>query len=170
MWNLSGVLVDDFVIIDGKLRDPSRSVYFNPDFESRKNVSPWKIKSNFSAKAARCELLRWAWLTSINLSTFSCISWICNPSIWTADSPPFLLRICLRLWSWMLTINENKQSARAASLHDLCERYELKIDYITMDQVCTWSQYMVNILLYGLVYLYILCIVHIITVSYKIYI
>jgi hypothetical protein len=23
----------------------------------------------------------------------------------------------------------------------LCERYELKIDYITMDQVCTWSQY-----------------------------
>ena len=70
----------------------------------------------------------------------------------------------------MLTINENKQSARAASLHDLCERYELKIDYITMDQVCTWSQYMVNILLYGLVYLYILCIVHIITVSYKIYI
>ncbi len=22
-----------------------------------------------------------------------------------------------------------------------CERYELKIDYITMDQVCTWSQY-----------------------------
>ena len=39
-----------------------------------------------------------------------------------------------------------------------CERYELKIDYITMDQVCTWSQYKVNILLYGLVYLYILCI------------
>jgi hypothetical protein len=23
----------------------------------------------------------------------------------------------------------------------MCERYELKIDYITMDQVCTWSQY-----------------------------
>ena len=40
-----------------------------------------------------------------------------------------------------------------------CERYELKIDYITMDQECTWSQYMVNMLLYGLVYLYILCIV-----------
>ena len=40
-----------------------------------------------------------------------------------------------------------------------CERYELKIDYIAMDQVCTRSQYQVNILLYGLVYLYILCIV-----------
>ena len=39
-----------------------------------------------------------------------------------------------------------------------CERYELMIDYITMDQVCTRSQYQVNILLYGLVYLYILCI------------
>jgi hypothetical protein len=24
---------------------------------------------------------------------------------------------------------------------NICERYELKIDYITMDQVCTWSQY-----------------------------
>jgi hypothetical protein len=40
-----------------------------------------------------------------------------------------------------------------------CERYELKIDYIAMDQVCTRSQYQVNILLYGLVYLYIMCIV-----------
>ena len=39
-----------------------------------------------------------------------------------------------------------------------CERYELKIDYITMDQECTWSQYMVKILLYGILYLYILCI------------
>ena len=54
-----------------------------------------------------------------------------------------------------------------------CERYELKIDYITMDQVCTWSQYMVNILLYGLVYSYIghsYLVVHINTSSYKIYI
>ncbi len=54
-----------------------------------------------------------------------------------------------------------------------CERYELKIDYITMDQECTWSQYRVNILLYGLVYLYIVhrySVVHIITDSYKIYI
>ena len=41
---------------------------------------------------------------------------------------------------------------------EFCERYELKIDYISMDQVCTWSQYKVNILLYRLVYLYILCI------------
>ena len=40
-----------------------------------------------------------------------------------------------------------------------CERYELRIDYIAMDQVCTRSQYQVNILLYGLVYLYIMCIV-----------
>ena len=41
-----------------------------------------------------------------------------------------------------------------------CERYELKIDYIAMDQVCTRSQYQVNILLYGLVYLHIMCIVN----------
>ncbi len=27
------------------------------------------------------------------------------------------------------------------SARQQCERYELKIDYITMDQVCTWSQY-----------------------------
>ncbi len=29
-----------------------------------------------------------------------------------------------------------------------CERYELKIDYVAMDQVCTWSHYKVDILLY----------------------
>ena len=29
-----------------------------------------------------------------------------------------------------------------------CERYELKIDYVVMDQVCTWSHYQVDILLY----------------------
>ncbi len=29
-----------------------------------------------------------------------------------------------------------------------CERYELKIDYVAMDQVCTWSRYKVDILLY----------------------
>jgi hypothetical protein len=23
----------------------------------------------------------------------------------------------------------------------VCERYELKIDYVAMDQVCTWSHY-----------------------------
>jgi hypothetical protein len=23
----------------------------------------------------------------------------------------------------------------------ICERYELKIDYVVMDQVCTWSHY-----------------------------
>ncbi len=39
-----------------------------------------------------------------------------------------------------------------------CERYELKIDYITMDQECTWSQYMVNILLWISIFIYILCI------------
>jgi hypothetical protein len=32
--------------------------------------------------------------------------------------------------------------------HDPCERYELKIDYVAMDQVCTWSHYQVDILLY----------------------
>ena len=26
------------------------------------------------------------------------------------------------------------------SVEDICERYELQIDYITMDQVCTWSK------------------------------
>ncbi len=26
-----------------------------------------------------------------------------------------------------------------------CERYELKIDYVAMDQVCTWSRYKVDI-------------------------
>ncbi len=31
---------------------------------------------------------------------------------------------------------------------DYCERYELKIDYVVMDQVCTWSHYQVDILLY----------------------
>ncbi len=31
---------------------------------------------------------------------------------------------------------------------EICEHYELKIDYIAMDQVCTWSHYQVNILLY----------------------
>jgi hypothetical protein len=31
----------------------------------------------------------------------------------------------------------------------LCGRYELKIDYVAMDQVCTWSHYKVDILLYG---------------------
>jgi hypothetical protein len=30
----------------------------------------------------------------------------------------------------------------------ICERYELKIDYVAMDQVCTWSHYKVDILLY----------------------
>jgi len=39
-----------------------------------------------------------------------------------------------------------------------CERYELKIDYIAMDQVCTWSHYQVDILLYEQ-YIYIMCIV-----------
>ncbi len=48
---------------------------------------------------------------------------------------------------------DKRASALIQKLRDkACERYELKIDYITMDQVCTWSQYMVNILLHGLVY------------------
>ncbi len=45
--------------------------------EETKLISTWEIRSNLSAKAAPCELLRWAWLTSSNLSTFSCILWIC---------------------------------------------------------------------------------------------
>ncbi len=38
------------------------------------------------------------------------------------------------------------------------ERYELKVDYVAMDQVCTWSHYQVDILLYEQ-YIYIMCIV-----------
>ncbi len=39
-----------------------------------------------------------------------------------------------------------------------CERYELKIDYVAMDQVCTRSHYQVDILLYEQC-IYIMCIV-----------
>jgi hypothetical protein len=35
-----------------------------------------------------------------------------------------------------------------AGRSEACERYELKIDYVAMDQVCTWSHYKVDILLY----------------------
>ncbi len=38
-----------------------------------------------------------------------------------------------------------EQSLRRANT---CEHYELKIDYVAMDQVCTWSHYQVDILLY----------------------
>ena len=56
-------------------------------------------------------------------------------------------------------IDVGKCKLRVCGDYRMCERYELKIDYIAMDQVCTRSQYQVNILLYGLVYLYIMCIV-----------
>ena len=51
-----------------------------------------------------------------------------------------------------------------------CERYELKIDYITMDQVCTWSQYAQGkyIIIWISIFIYIVhsySVVHIITNS-----
>jgi hypothetical protein len=40
------------------------------------------------------------------------------------------------------------RTPRFMAVDDLCEHYELKIDYVAMDQVCTWSHYQVDILLY----------------------
>ncbi len=61
--------------------------------------------------------------------------------------------------------NKRKSSGQAFQEQELhgpmagnCERYELKTDYIAMDQVCTWSHYQVDILLYEQ-YIYIMCIV-----------
>ncbi len=53
---------------------------------------------------------------------------------------------------------QTRQNVSHNLFHHLCERYEPKIDYVAMDQVCTWSQYQVDILLYDQ-YIYIMRIV-----------
>ncbi len=37
--------------------------------------------------------------------------------------------------------DKHKKIKKIWKLKKECERYELKIDYVAMDQVCTWSHY-----------------------------